>query len=120
MQIASHHTCVSGAGQALLPREKIREAFMDTLTIGARGISVSLDLAVGHISAMEVEAEGRLLKPLHRAPWVGSPRETLPANLPEGTVRRSGDFLCAPFSTSASRPRPCMAGRPTASGTSST
>ncbi|TPI77708.1 hypothetical protein [Mesorhizobium sp. B2-8-9] len=73
---------------------------MDTLTITAKGISVSLDLAVGHISAMEIEAEGRALKPLHRAPWVDSPRETLPANLPEGTVRLSGDFLCAPFSAS--------------------
>ncbi|MBZ9849711.1 hypothetical protein LB565_17135 [Mesorhizobium sp. CA14] len=73
---------------------------MDTLTIVAKGISVSLDLAVGHINAMEVEAEGRVLKPLHRAPWVGSARETLPANLPEGTVRLSGDFLCAPFSAS--------------------
>ncbi|RRI04484.1 hypothetical protein EH240_08445 [Mesorhizobium tamadayense] len=73
---------------------------MDTVTIGATGISVSLDLAVGHIAAMEVEAGGRVLKPLHRAPWVGSPREKLPENLPEGTVRLSGDFLCAPFSTS--------------------
>jgi len=73
---------------------------MDTVTIGAKGISVSLDLAVGHISAMEVEADGRVLKPLHRAPWVGSPRESLPETLPEGTVRLSGDFLCAPFSTS--------------------
>ncbi|PBC06589.1 hypothetical protein [Mesorhizobium sp. WSM3859] len=73
---------------------------MDAVTINAKGISVSLDLAVGHIAAMEVEADGRVLTPLHRAPWVGSPRETLPANLPEGTVRLSGDFLCAPFSTS--------------------
>lgn len=73
---------------------------MDTVTIGAAGISVSLDLAVGHIAAMEVEAGDRRLKPLHRAPWVGSSRETLPENLPEGTVRLSGDFLCAPFSTS--------------------
>ena len=73
---------------------------MDTITIAAKGISVSLDLAVGHISAMGVEADGRVLKPLHRAPWVGSPRESLPETLPEGTVRLSGDFLCAPFSTS--------------------
>lgn len=79
---------------------------MDTVTIGAKGISVSLDLAVGHIAAMEVEADGRVLKPLHRAPWVGAPRETLPANLPEGTVRLSGDFLCAPFSTSDVEPAP--------------
>ncbi|MDX8442397.1 hypothetical protein [Mesorhizobium australafricanum] len=73
---------------------------MDTVTIGAKGISVSLDLTVGHIAAMQVEIDGLILKPLHRAPWVGAPRETLPANIPEGTVRLSGDFLCAPFSTS--------------------
>ncbi|RAZ91496.1 hypothetical protein DPM33_09510 [Mesorhizobium hawassense] len=73
---------------------------MDTVTIGAKGISVSLDLSVGHIAAMQVEIDGHILKPLHRAPWVGSPRETLPANIPDGTVRLSGDFLCAPFSTS--------------------
>jgi hypothetical protein len=79
---------------------------MDTVTIGAKGISVSLDLAVGHIATMGIEADGRVLKPLHRAPWVGSPRETLPANLPEGTVRLSGDFLCAPFSTSDVEPAP--------------
>ncbi|TPI08507.1 hypothetical protein FJW06_28500 [Mesorhizobium sp. B4-1-3] len=79
---------------------------MDTITIGAKGISVSLDLAVGHIAAMDIEADGRVLKPLHRAPWIGSPRETLPANLPEGTVRLSGDFLCAPFSASDVEPAP--------------
>ncbi|WFP76727.1 hypothetical protein [Mesorhizobium sp. WSM4906] len=73
---------------------------MDMVTITAKGISVSLDLAVGHIAAMEIEAEGRRLMPLHRAPWVGSPRESLPQNLPEGTARLSGDFLCAPFSSS--------------------
>ncbi|UCI07912.1 hypothetical protein [Mesorhizobium sp. B1-1-8] len=73
---------------------------MDTVAIGAKGISVSLDLAVGHIAGMEVEAGGRVLKPLHRAPWIGEPRESLPENLPEGTLRLSGDFLCAPFSTS--------------------
>ncbi|RUU86075.1 MAG: hypothetical protein E5Y30_31550 [Mesorhizobium sp.] len=68
-------------------------------TIKARGISVSLDLTVGHIADMVVEGGGRQLKPLHRAPWVDA-GETLPDNLPEGTVRLSGDFLCAPFSRS--------------------
>ncbi|MFK0686780.1 hypothetical protein ACFX5Q_01035 [Mesorhizobium sp. IMUNJ 23033] len=73
---------------------------MDTVTINAKGISVSLDLAVGHLADMAVDIDGRRLNPLHRAPWVGAPRETLPENLPEGTVRLSGDFLCAPFSRS--------------------
>ncbi|UVK55613.1 hypothetical protein DBIPINDM_002153 [Mesorhizobium sp. AR02] len=72
---------------------------MTTSTIKARGISVSLDLIVGHIADMVVESGGRQLKPLHRAPWVDA-SETLPQDLPQGTVRLSGDFLCAPFSRS--------------------
>ena len=72
---------------------------MDICTIKAKGISVSLDLTVGHIADMVVESGGRQLKPLHRAPWVDSD-ETLPKDLPQGTVRLSGDFLCAPFSRS--------------------
>ncbi|MBE1707661.1 MULTISPECIES: hypothetical protein [Mesorhizobium] len=72
---------------------------MDTITIKAKGISVSLDLTVGHIADMTVESGGRRLKPLHRAPWVDA-NETLPKDLPQGTVRLSGDFLCAPFSRS--------------------
>ncbi|TPN47749.1 MULTISPECIES: hypothetical protein [unclassified Mesorhizobium] len=72
---------------------------MDISTIKARGISVSLDLTVGHIADMTVDGDGRQLKPLHRAPWVDA-GETLPMDLPQGTVRLSGDFLCAPFSRS--------------------
>ena len=71
---------------------------MDTVTIEAKGITVALDLAVGHIADMAVEAGGRNLRPLHRAPWIDEPRETLPADLPGGVLRLSGDFLCAPFS----------------------
>jgi hypothetical protein len=72
---------------------------MTISTIKARGISVSLDLTVGHIADMTVESGGRQLKPLHRAPWVDA-GEPLPKDLPQGTVRLSGDFLCAPFSRS--------------------
>ncbi|PDQ22797.1 hypothetical protein CN311_02005 [Mesorhizobium sanjuanii] len=73
---------------------------MDIVTIEAKGISVSVDLAVGHLSDMAVDIDGRRLKPLHRAPWIDEPRETLPQDLPEGTMHLSGDFLCAPFSRS--------------------
>ncbi|TIL66190.1 hypothetical protein [Mesorhizobium sp.] len=73
---------------------------MDTLTIKAKGVSVTVDLTVGHLADMTVDIDGRRLNPLHRAPWVDEPRETLPQDLPEGTVRLSGDFLCAPFSRS--------------------
>ena len=37
---------------------------MTISTIKARGISVSLDLTVGHIADMTVESGGRQLKPL--------------------------------------------------------
>lgn len=71
---------------------------MDTVTIKAKDISVSIDPAVGHLADMAIEAEGRTLRPLHRAPWLEEPRGSLPPGLPEGVVRLSGDFLCAPFS----------------------
>ena len=73
---------------------------MDQITFAAKGISVSLDLTVGHIAELRIEAGGRTLKPLHRAPWIDEPADRLPPNLPDGVVRLSGDFLCAPFSRS--------------------
>jgi hypothetical protein len=76
------------------------EDAMDELRIGAKGISVAIDLAVGHLSAMGIEAESRRLVPLHRAPWIEEPFEDLPQGLPDGVARLSGDFLCAPFSVS--------------------
>lgn len=71
---------------------------METVTIKAKGISVSVDLTVGHLADMTINAGGRHLRPLHRAPWIDEPDALLPENLPEGVVRLSGDFLCAPFS----------------------
>ncbi|MDR7221248.1 hypothetical protein [Aminobacter aminovorans] len=64
----------------------------------AEGISATLDLAVGHIADFAITSGARTLKPLHRAPWID--RDDLPEGLPEGVVRLSGDFLCAPFSRS--------------------
>lgn len=78
---------------------------MDGLTIGARGISLTLDLAIGHIADLTIEAGGRILKPLHRAPWVDEP-VTKTADWSPGTKGLSGDFLCAPFSTSDVEPAP--------------
>jgi prepilin-type processing-associated H-X9-DG protein len=79
---------------------------MDTVTIRAKGISVSVDLAVGHLADLAVETEGRTLRPLHRAPWLDEPAESLPPGLPDGVVRLSGDFLCAPFSAADVEPAP--------------
>ena len=71
---------------------------MDSLAFSADGISVSIDLAVGHLSDLTIERGGRVLRPLHRAPWIGE--GALPSDLPAGVARLSGDFLCAPFSRS--------------------
>ncbi|KQZ82926.1 hypothetical protein ASD64_08300 [Mesorhizobium sp. Root157] len=73
---------------------------MDIVTLEAKGIHVSIDLAVGHLADLVIEREGRKLKPLHRAPWADGPPDLLPVHLPEGVRRLSGDFLCAPFSRS--------------------
>lgn len=69
-------------------------------SFGAKGISVTIDLSVGHIADLAVKIDGRTLKPLHRAPWIDEPQDMLPPALPAGQQRLSGDFLCAPFSRS--------------------
>lgn len=61
------------------------------------GVSLVLDLVNGHIAALDVEGQGRVLRPLHRAPWIDS-GEALPDGIPSGLSRLSGDFFCAPFS----------------------
>lgn len=77
---------------------------MNVFSFGAKGISVTLDLSVGHIADLAIESGGRTLRPLHRAPWIDRP--DLPEALPQGVVRLSGDFLCAPFSRSDVEPAP--------------
>ncbi len=69
---------------------------MSTHTISAGGISVTIDLTVGHIADFAVQAGDRTLRPLHRAPWIDE--TDLPADISPGLARLSGDFLCAPFS----------------------
>ncbi len=66
-------------------------------TIRAEGIAVTVDLAFGHLRAVEIEREGRRLTPFYTAPWVDDPAiaddETIAPNL----RALSGDFFCAPF-----------------------
>lgn len=81
---------------------------MDSLTIGADGISLTMDLSVGHVADLTVEAAGRRLKPLHRAPWIDEPgiEPGRGPGLALGLARLSGDFLCAPFSVNDVEPAP--------------
>lgn len=69
----------------------------DFVTVEARGISVTLDLAVGHIRDLTVDRDGRRVAPLHRAPWF---EESHADDAPAHLKRLSGDFLCAPFGLS--------------------
>lgn len=63
--------------------------------VEAGGVSLVVDLDAGHIRSFAAERGGRVVQPLHTAPWVGTVEaegEAVP-NL----RHLSGDFLCAPF-----------------------
>ena len=66
----------------------------------AVGISVTLDLRVGHIRELVITRDGRRLAPFHTAPWVDDPSITGDETIPSSLRFLSGDFFCAPFSTS--------------------
>jgi hypothetical protein len=72
---------------------------MTMFEMRAEGVSATLDLTVGHIADFAVEHGGRVLRPLHRAPWVDAD-EMLPQGIAPNVARLSGDFFCAPFSRS--------------------
>ena len=63
----------------------------------AAGISLAVDLAVGHIRDFTVEAAGRKLTPLHTAPWVDDPAVTDDPAIMPNLKYLSGDFFCAAF-----------------------
>ena len=63
----------------------------------AAGISLAVDLAVGHIRDFTVEAAGRKLTPLHTAPWVDDPAITDDPTIQANLKYLSGDFFCAAF-----------------------
>ncbi len=69
-------------------------------TINTEGISVTLDLRVGHIRELVITRDGRTLAPFHTAPWVDDPSIRGDETIPGSVCFLSGDFLCAPFSTS--------------------
>lgn len=60
-------------------------------------VSLSIDLSVGHIADLKIRDGGRILSPLHRAPWVDDPQAEFPAGTAPNVKRLSGDFFCAPF-----------------------
>lgn len=67
---------------------------MDRLCVD--GITVDFNPSGGVIADLAVERGFKVLRPLHRAPWVGD-GETLPENLALVEKQLAGDFFCAPF-----------------------
>jgi hypothetical protein len=72
----------------------------------ASGITVELDLGIGHLALIEIERDGRKTAPFHRAPWAD---DAVPPPGTEGAphlARISGDFFCAPFGSADVEPSP--------------
>lgn len=67
--------------------------------ISAAGISVRFNREGGVVDDVAIEAGGRTIRPLHRAPWLES-GETLPDSVAPVERRLAGDFFCAPFAQS--------------------
>ncbi len=68
--------------------------------LSADGVSLVLDLAVGHIRRFEIESGARRIRPLHTAPWVDDPEIAADPDILGNLKYLSGDFFCAPFGKS--------------------
>ena len=79
---------------------------VDHYLLEADGIRVVLDLSVGHIARFEVERDGRMVAPFHRAPWADDPPTSPGEDDAPHLARLSGDFFCAPFGASDVEPAP--------------
>ncbi|MEM8786679.1 MAG: hypothetical protein AAGE76_00300 [Pseudomonadota bacterium] len=55
---------------------------------------VALDPSIGNIRRLDLHWGGRVIAPLHTAPWVEAP---VPDSVPPVEARLAGDFFCAPF-----------------------
>lgn len=69
-------------------------------TIGAKGITLTVDQMTGHLRALEIEHGARRLRPLHTAPWVDDPAVVQDPDIGMALKCLSGDFFCAPFGAS--------------------
>ena len=69
------------------------------MRVAARGIAFDFDAGVGRLDGLTVEDGGRILAPLHRAPWVGTGK-AMPDDAAPLMAGLGGDFLCAPFAAS--------------------
>ena len=66
-------------------------------TIEARGVSLTLDTAVGHVRRFEISRDHVPVRPLHVAPWVDDPTIANDPSILPNLKFLAGDFFCAPF-----------------------
>ncbi|MGD9916265.1 MAG: hypothetical protein AB7S80_19495 [Rhizobiaceae bacterium] len=64
--------------------------------LATQGLSLDFDPECGIIDNVAIEADGKTLRPLHRAPWVVG-GETLGDEVAPVERKLAGDFFCAPF-----------------------
>jgi hypothetical protein len=69
-------------------------------TVSAEGISVKVDLDIGHLRSVEIVRDGRRLTPFYTAPWVDDPKIADDESIVPNLRGLSGDFFCAPFGRS--------------------
>jgi hypothetical protein len=66
-------------------------------TVFAEGISVKVDLDIGHLRSVEIVRDGRKLTPFYTAPWVDEPSIANDESIFPNLRGLSGDFFCAAF-----------------------
>jgi hypothetical protein len=69
-------------------------------TVFAEGISVKVDLDIGHLRSVEIVRDGKKLTPFYTAPWVDDPSIANDESIFPNLRGLSGDFFCAPFGRS--------------------
>jgi len=67
---------------------------------------VAVDAGVGNLRELNFAVRGQTLVPLHTAPWLDEPADTLPKDLLPVERHLAGDFFCAPFGASDVEPAP--------------
>jgi hypothetical protein len=67
--------------------------------IAAEGIDADFDPSTGLLAQFTVSRDGKAVRPLHRAPWVGTD-EAMPPDAAPLMATLGGDFFCAPFAGS--------------------
>lgn len=65
------------------------------IPVSAHGIAFTFDPVGGFLRDLRITDQGRVLAPLHTAPWVAAQEDT--AGLPVHLAHLAGDFFCAPF-----------------------